>query len=284
LKRQNYTDVRDCQTKNKLVADGICGPKTWEFLLNGTNQFIHYMQNDPRWAKTSYTSTGNASQNIGNSACGPTSLAIAMSFFGKRIEPPTLCKDALAGGFRTPNDGTSHGFFGVVAPKYGCKAIQTSNLQDVINALAAGFPVVASMGPPAYTLGGHYICIRDHDPFGGLFYTLDPVSTQRNSCTTDIMKLIPAGQVKQFWIITRATDVIPAIAASASVATTVLRNGSKGDAVKKLQTALNKSGAGLVVDGIFGTGTETAVREFQKAKGLVVDGAVGPATNKALGI
>lgn len=49
-----------------------------------------------------------------------------------------------------------------------------------------------------------------------------------------------------------------------------LKRGSRGEAVKMLQTALN-----LYADGIFGRLTEEAVREFQKANGLRVDGIVG---------
>jgi N-acetylmuramoyl-L-alanine amidase len=68
----------------------------------------------------------------------------------------------------------------------------------------------------------------------------------------------------------------------------MLRFGSKGDAVKKLQTLLNKhgvkgrNGRSLVVDGIFGSNTLTAVRRFQYRAGLVVDGIVGPKTWAAL--
>lgn len=54
---------------------------------------------------------------------------------------------------------------------------------------------------------------------------------------------------------------------------TVLKKGSKGEDVKKLQTLLN-----LYPDGIFGPLTEEAVREFQKANGLTVDGIVGDNT------
>ena len=61
-----------------------------------------------------------------------------------------------------------------------------------------------------------------------------------------------------------------------------LRRGAKGDIVKVLQTALSKDGSSLEIDGIFGPGTQSAVRSFQKRHGLVVDGIVGPKTWGAL--
>lgn len=61
-----------------------------------------------------------------------------------------------------------------------------------------------------------------------------------------------------------------------------LRLGAKGESVKWLQTQLNKSGANLDVDGIFGKQTKLAVLLFQKDHGLVQDGIVGPQTIKAL--
>lgn len=68
-----------------------------------------------------------------------------------------------------------------------------------------------------------------------------------------------------------------------NVTVTLLKNGSKGDAVKALQTDLNKIGYDCgAADGIFGSKTEAAVRAFQSAKGLKVDGIVGEATRAAL--
>jgi peptidoglycan hydrolase-like protein with peptidoglycan-binding domain len=54
------------------------------------------------------------------------------------------------------------------------------------------------------------------------------------------------------------------------------------DEVKELQGLLNKQGFSLTVDGLFGEGTEDAVRKFQSTHGLAADGMVGPATWKAL--
>lgn len=63
----------------------------------------------------------------------------------------------------------------------------------------------------------------------------------------------------------------------------VLKRGSRGDDVKKLQQLLNEKGNyGLDEDGVFGGGTEDAVEDFQRKNGLEVDGKVGPATMKAL--
>src|SRR2546430_9301897 len=53
----------------------------------------------------------------------------------------------------------------------------------------------------------------------------------------------------------------------------LLHVGSKGDEVKKVQEKL-----GLKADGIFGAGTEKAVKTWQDAHGLTADGIVGAAT------
>lgn len=59
----------------------------------------------------------------------------------------------------------------------------------------------------------------------------------------------------------------------------MLRTGSRGDAVRKLQELLNAKGYTCgSVDGIFGSKTYAAVLAFQKANGLAADGIVGSLT------
>jgi len=53
----------------------------------------------------------------------------------------------------------------------------------------------------------------------------------------------------------------------------ILKVGSKGEDVKKLQAKL-----GLGADGVFGHGTESAVKKWQAANGLTSDGIVGEGT------
>lgn len=57
----------------------------------------------------------------------------------------------------------------------------------------------------------------------------------------------------------------------------VYKRGSIGEQVKQIQKAL-----GLKADGIFGRGTEDAVKNFQRLNGLTVDGRVGPKTLEKL--
>ncbi|NBI06003.1 peptidoglycan-binding protein [Senegalia massiliensis] len=63
----------------------------------------------------------------------------------------------------------------------------------------------------------------------------------------------------------------------------VLKYGSRGQDVKSLQSALDKlnyysSG----IDGIYGSGTRSAVRNFQRAAHIAVDGYAGPNTIKTI--
>ena len=53
----------------------------------------------------------------------------------------------------------------------------------------------------------------------------------------------------------------------------LLKTGTAGEAVKKLQSAL-----GVTPDGQFGPATEKAVRQYQEQNGLAVDGIGGPET------
>ncbi len=63
-----------------------------------------------------------------------------------------------------------------------------------------------------------------------------------------------------------------------------IRRGDRGEDVQTLQRILNLHGFDLVEDGIFGPGTEEAVRAFQRRSGLQSDGIAGKNTLNALGL
>ena len=66
---------------------------------------------------------------------------------------------------------------------------------------------------------------------------------------------------------------------------TLSKYGSRGNEVKQVQEKLKRWGYyNGSVDGIYGSKTQTAVRNFQKKNGLTVDGIAGPKTLSAMGI
>lgn len=63
------------------------------------------------------------------------------------------------------------------------------------------------------------------------------------------------------------------------IPTGILRSGSRGDSVKWVQKFANDvMGAGISVDGIYGSQTVNAVKNFQRQNGLSADGIVGTQT------
>ena len=69
----------------------------------------------------------------------------------------------------------------------------------------------------------------------------------------------------------------------------LLSKGSSGSGVAQIQDLLASAGAKMPrsiskagADGIFGSETEAAIKDFQRRKGLKADGLVGPKTIDAL--
>ncbi|ALX67277.1 peptidoglycan-binding protein [Microbacterium sp. XT11] len=87
---------------------------------------------------------------------------------------------------------------------------------------------------------------------------------------------------------TQAAHAVYYAKVTAPAPSRILRRGSTGDLVRKLQETLKRNyslyAGKLAVDGIYGPATEAAVREFQRRAGLAVDGIAGPATLGKLGI
>lgn len=66
---------------------------------------------------------------------------------------------------------------------------------------------------------------------------------------------------------------------------TLSKLGSQGDEVRRIQKKLKSLGYYTgAVDGVYGTGTQKAVRAFQKSCGITADGIAGPKTIRYLGL
>lgn len=100
------------------------------------------------------------------------------------------------------------------------------------------------------------------------------------------------GKYKKFWIILWAVLLagviiagIASFAAPPAAEGALSKFGSTGTEVRQIQTALKRQGYYTgSIDGIYGSGTQAAVRKFQAAKGLTVDGVCGANTLSSLGI
>lgn len=75
------------------------------------------------------------------------------------------------------------------------------------------------------------------------------------------------------------------VAVQSTADAAVVKQGSQGETVRKIQTKLKNWGYYTgSVDGIFGKKTQEAVKYFQRRNGLAADGIVGAKTAAALGI
>ncbi|MBQ8159912.1 MAG: peptidoglycan-binding protein, partial [Clostridia bacterium] len=97
------------------------------------------------------------------------------------------------------------------------------------------------------------------------------------SPSVDPLATVSVAPLRTIAVITASPSPTP------TAAPTAIKKGASGSTVKSIQQRLKALGYYTgTVDGSFGTGTETAVKAFQKANGLTVDGKVGTLTLKKL--
>ncbi len=101
--------------------------------------------------------------------------------------------------------------------------------------------------------------------------------------TAGLPQLVPVGDVAATGTSAQAMEIVvaqtPSGAAGENAAQPTLRVGSRGEAVKQLQTQLQQLGYfSGTVDGIYGNATRQAIVEFQTATGMPVDGMAGAET------
>ena len=161
------------------------------------NNFPFLLQNDSRWGSQQYTSTGDSSQTIGSSGCGTTSMAMILRSFGNNVTPVDTSSYSLQNGYRTANAGTGWGFFRSIGNQYG---LTTEDLGKDTNAvaasLAAGKPIIASMGKGTFTKSGHFIVLSGTDSNGNILVN-DPASTERSQKAWPLS--VFANEGKNFW-------------------------------------------------------------------------------------
>ena len=174
LKHKGWWPTR----KTGLDANGAIADEAVLTLLQSedavhgvTERFQYYSMKEPLWAQYPYDAANTPEiERMQNSACGPTSMAMAVSTaLHRAVLPPVLADWSNAHGFRDPDGihGTDDSFFPACAEIYGLTAelIPIENAQSfarAAEAIAAGNAVICNVVPGSpYTSCGHYNLISD---------------------------------------------------------------------------------------------------------------------------
>ena len=158
------------------------------------NNFPFYLQGDARWGSKMYSSVGNASQTMKNSACGPTAAAMVLRSYGIPVDPPGVADWSVQRGHRTSNNGTAWAMFPDIGKEYGLD-VGTVGASQLVSTLESGVPVVAIMKKGHFTNGGHYISLVGTR--NGQILVNDPASTSRTDQLWD--PSIFAAEGRNFW-------------------------------------------------------------------------------------
>lgn len=142
-------------------------------LLGAYSGLTYYNQADSRWANQLYTSTGNKTQTMASSACGPTAAAMVVSSSKGAILPTTMANLFVDNGYRTASNGTAWAAFPFVADYFGFEEYYTTtSFATMTKYLKKGYFVIASCNSGLWTTGGHYIVlVADND---GTITVYDP--------------------------------------------------------------------------------------------------------------
>ncbi|WP_255467414.1 C39 family peptidase [Raoultibacter phocaeensis] len=150
-------------------------------------------QTDPAWSSARY-----AENNFGESGCGPTCMAMvyAMLTGATDRDPAAMAKLAEQGGYSSP-DGTAWLFMTEGAAALGLNATEVpADEQSMRRELAAGRPIIASMGPGDFTKTGHFIVICDID-LNSQLVIRDPNSPDRSAVSWDFDTIL--SQCRALW-------------------------------------------------------------------------------------
>lgn len=183
------TESESFELQGNIAYEAGENSNDYDIKLGEYAGLTYYSQVDNRWKNHPYTSTGNASQTIGSSGCGPTSASMIVSSIKGTVTPEVMGDLFVANGYRSANNGTYWSAFRYVADKWNIGYTETSDLQKAVQLLEDNNYIVCSVGNGLFTTGGHFIVlvgvegeyIKVYDPYlyNGKFET----STRRGKAT-----------------------------------------------------------------------------------------------------
>lgn len=160
LENEEVTEIETFELENEeaISYDGDRA-KNWNVTLGNYQGLTYYSQIDSRWKNILYTSTGNTSQTIGSSGCGPTTAAMVVSSIKGTITPDTMASLFVQNGYRSASNGTYWSAYRAVADEFNINYTETSDINKALELLRNNNYVICSVGNGLFTTGGHYIVL-----------------------------------------------------------------------------------------------------------------------------
>ncbi len=145
-------------------------------------------------------------KSVATSGCGATSLSMVIAYLtGDTYQTPyTLFRWAINNGLYS-GSGLTHEALNEIAALYGLSGEWIGrDGERVVEALEAGIPVIAHMGPGQFTYRGHYIVLRGLTEDGQVLVN-DPNSAENSATSFPIELIVSQTKSKDpFMLVTRA--------------------------------------------------------------------------------
>lgn len=155
-------------------------------------------QIDDAWASTSY-----AGDTLRTSGCGPTCMTMVyICLTGKTdMDPAKMCSFSEDRGY-VSEGMTTWDLMTTGASELGLSSEVLPADEGMVKAsIAAGRPVIASVGPGIFTTSGHFIVLCGLDGDGNVIIH-DPNSPERTKRSWDLGEILT--QVRNLWAFSRA--------------------------------------------------------------------------------
>ena len=167
-------------TKENAIAysDMMCARPSWPYDRYGDKEYVDHVlryyqitasggsypangMQIPHYLQTDYGNIPYGGGSIASSGCGPTSFAMIASYLTGTTITPIDAISWCGNSYYKPGVGTYWSYFQAASDHFGCGAVtQTSDPNQVLQALSEGHPVISSQRAGLFTSGGHFIVLR----------------------------------------------------------------------------------------------------------------------------
>lgn len=167
-------------TKENAIAysDMMCARPSWPYDRYGDKEYVEHVlryyqitnsggsypangMQIPHYLQTDYGNIPYGGGSIASSGCGPTSFAMIASYLTDTTVTPADAVAWCGNSYYMPGVGTYWSYFQAAANHFGCGSVtQTSDANQVLQALSEGHPVISSQRAGLFTSGGHFIVLR----------------------------------------------------------------------------------------------------------------------------